>query len=112
MIQWPVLLLYIYGILLILGGAMGYVKAQSVPSLVAGLVCGFIALLLGFRYTWHFAPHAALILSLVLIFIMGRRYLRTRKPMPALLIVVLSLIVAAVQLYNIFLPALGNEPLL
>ena len=111
MIQWPVLLLYIYGILLILGGAMGYVKAQSVPSLVAGLVCGFIALLLGFRYTWHFAPHAALILSLVLIFIMGRRYLRTRKPMPALLIVVLSVIVAIVQVYIILFVGVGSEPL-
>jgi len=111
MIQWPVLLLYIYGILLILGGAMGYVKAQSVPSLVAGLVCGFIALLLGFRYTWHFAPHAALILSLVLIFIMGRRYLRTRKPMPALLIVVLSAIVAVVQVYVLLTVGSGSEPL-
>ena len=81
---WPVLLLYIYGILLIVGGAMGYIKAKSVPSLVAGLVCGFIALLLGYRYAWHFAPHCAFILAIVLIFIMGRRYLNTRKAMPAL----------------------------
>ena len=63
MIPWPVLILYIYGILLIVGGLMGYVKAQSVPSLVAGLVCGFIALFLGYRYAWHFAPHAAFILA-------------------------------------------------
>lgn len=111
MIPWPVLLLYIYGILLIVGGAMGYVKAKSVPSLVAGLVCGFIALLLGYRYTWHFAPHAALILSLVLIFLMGRRYLRTRKPMPALLIVVLSVVVAVVQVYILLFVGVGSEPL-
>jgi len=110
-IQWPVLLLYIYGILLIIGGAMGYIKAKSVPSLVAGCVCGFIALLLGFRYTWHFAPHAAFILALVLIFLMGRRYLRTRKAMPALLIVVMSVIVAIVQLYVIFFVGLGNDQL-
>ena len=111
MIPWPVLILYIYGILLIVGGAMGYVKAQSVPSLVAGLVCGFIALLLGYRYAWHFAPHAAFILALVLIILMGRRYLNTRKAMPALLIVVLSVIVAVVQLYVIFFVGLGSEPL-
>ena len=111
MIPWPVLLLYIYGILLIVGGLMGYMKAKSVPSLVAGLVCGFIALLLGYRYTWHFAPHAALILALVLIFLMGRRYLRTRKPMPALLIVVLSVIVAVVQVYVLLFVGVGSEPL-
>ena len=111
MIPWPVLRLYIYGILLIVGGAMGYVKAKSVPSLVAGLVCGLLALLLGYRYAWHFAPHAALILSLVLIFIMGRRYIKTRKAMPALLIVVLSVIVAIVQVYIILFVGVGSEPL-
>jgi len=108
---WPVLLLYLYGILLIVGGAMGYVKAKSVPSLVAGLICGFIALLLGYRYAWHFAPHCAFILAIVLIFIMGRRYLNTRKAMPALLIVVLSAVVAIVQLYVILFVGLGSEPL-
>jgi len=108
---WPVLLLYIYGALLIVGGLMGYLKAKSVPSLVAGLVCGFIALFLGYRYTWHFAPHVALILSLVLIFLMGRRYLRTRKAMPALLIVVLSAIVAVVQVYVLLVLGAGNDPL-
>jgi uncharacterized membrane protein (UPF0136 family) len=108
---WPVLLLYIYGVLLIVGGAMGYVKAKSVPSLVAGLICGFLALLLGYRYTWHFAPEAAFVLALVLIFIMGRRYLNTRKAMPALLIVVLSAVVAIVQIYVLLFEGSGNEPL-
>ena len=97
--SFPVLLLYVYGLVLIIGGVMGYVKAGSVPSLVAGVVCGVIALLLGYYYTWHFAPHAALLLSLLLIFIMGRRYLRTRKAMPALLVVVLSVIVAVTQIF-------------
>jgi uncharacterized membrane protein (UPF0136 family) len=110
MIPWY-LLLYIYGILLIVGGAMGYVKAKSVPSLVAGLVCGFIALFLGYRYAWHFAPYAALILSLVLIFIMGRRYLNTRKAMPALLIVVLSVVVAIAQIFVLLFVGAGSEPL-
>jgi uncharacterized membrane protein (UPF0136 family) len=112
MIPWPVLILYIYGILLIVGGAMGYVKAKSTPSLVAGLICGLIALFLGYRYAWHFAPHAALILSLFLTFLMGRRYLSTRKPMPALLIVVLSIIVAIVQVYMLIVWGPGNEPFL
>ena len=111
MIPWPVLLLYVYGILLIIGGGIGYIKAKSVPSLVAGLVCGFIALFMGYRYAWHFAPHVAFILAIFLIFLMGRRYLNTRKAMPALMIVVMSLIVAIVQLYILIFVGAGNEPL-
>jgi uncharacterized membrane protein (UPF0136 family) len=111
MSPWPVLLLYIYGILLIVGGLMGYVKAKSRPSLIAGLVCGFLALFLGYDYTWHFAPHVALVLSLVLIFLMGRRYLRTRKAMPALLIVVLSMVVAIAQVYVLVFLGTGHDSL-
>jgi uncharacterized membrane protein (UPF0136 family) len=107
----PVILLYVYGALLIAGGAMGYVKARSVPSLVAGTVCGLIALFLAYDYIWHFAPYVALILSLVLIFIMGRRYLRTRQPMPALLIVGLSVLVAVVQVWVLVTLGAGNAPL-
>ncbi len=81
---------------------MGYIKARSVPSLVAGGVCGVIALLLGYYYTWHFAPHAAFLLALLLIFIMGKRYLNSRKFMPAGLIVLLSIIVAIAQIYVLF----------
>ncbi len=106
MIPLPVLLLYVYGVLLILGGAMGYVKAKSVPSLVAGVVCGLIIIITGLNYASYDAPYVALLVALVLIFLMGRRYLVTRKAMPALLIVVLSVIVAVVQVY--ILLAVGN----
>ena len=111
MIPWPVLLLYIYGVLLIVGGVMGYVKAKSVPSVVAGVVCGLIAIFLGANYTWHDAPYAALALSLFLIILMGRRYLRTRKTMPAVPIVVLSVIVALAQLYILIFVGPGHDPL-
>ncbi len=90
---------------------MGYVKAKSVPSAIAGLICGLLAIFLGYNYTWHFAPYAALILSLVLIFMMGRRYLRTRKAMPALLIVILSIVVAVVQIYVLLFLGVGHDPL-
>ncbi len=109
---WSPIILYIYGILLIFGGLMGYVKAKSVPSAVAGLVCGIISILMGLRYTWHYAPYVMLVVSLVLLFLMGRRYLNTRKAMPALLIVVLSIIVAAVQIYVLFVPGPGTDALL
>jgi uncharacterized membrane protein (UPF0136 family) len=111
MFQWPVLLLYIYGIVLILGGTMGYIKAKSVPSVVAGVICGCIALFLGYNYTWHYAPYAALFLSVFLIIVMGRRYLRTRKPMPAMPVIILSIIVAVVQIYILLAVGPGSDPL-
>ncbi len=110
MIHLPVLLLYVYGVLLILGGAMGYVKARSVPSLVAGVVCGLIIIIVGLNYTSYDAPYVALLVALVLIFLLGRRYLRTRKAMPALLIVVLSVIVAVVQVYILLSVGNGTAP--
>jgi uncharacterized membrane protein (UPF0136 family) len=103
------LLLYVYGVLLIVGGAMGYVKARSVPSLVAGVVCGLIIIIVGLNYASHDAPYVALLVALVLIFLMGRRYLNTRKAMPALLIVVLSVIVAVVQVYILLFVGNGTE---
>ncbi len=109
MIPWPVLLLYVYGILLIVGGAMGYVKARSLPSLLAGLICGIIIIIVGLNYASYDAPYVALLVAIVLIFLMGRRYLNTRKAMPALLIVVLSVIVAIVQVYILLSVGNGTE---
>jgi uncharacterized membrane protein (UPF0136 family) len=104
MIPWPVLLLYIYGILLIVGGLMGYVKAKSAPSLVAGGVSGVLALILAWYYdACPYVPATALLLSVALAVIMGRRYLRTRKAMPALLIVVLSIAVAVAQILDLMI---------
>ena len=108
MIPWPVLLIYIYGILLIVGGVMGYVKAKSAASLVAGGVSGVLALILAWYYNaCPYVPAMALLLSLALAVIMGRRYLRTRKAMPSLLIVVLSVVVAVAQIIVLIIDGLG-----
>ena len=61
--------------------------------------------------TYRRFASVALVLAIVLIFIMGRRYLNTRKAMPALLIVVLSAVVAIVQLYVLLFIGSGTEPL-
>ena len=88
---------------------MGYMKAKSLPSLIAGVVCGVIIIIVGLNYTSHDAPYIALLVALVLIFLMGRRYITTRKAMPALLIVVLSVIVAVVQVYILLSVGNGTE---
>jgi uncharacterized membrane protein (UPF0136 family) len=95
-----ILALYVYGILLILGGTMGYAKARSLGSLVAGSVGGLLALLFGWLSA-HDMPEAkiaAILLALLLSLIMGWRFLKTRKAMPALPIIILSLLVAVLQL--------------
>jgi uncharacterized membrane protein (UPF0136 family) len=88
---------------------MGYVRAKSIPSLVAGVVCGIIIIIVGLNYTSYDAPYVALAVALLLIFLMGRRYINTRKAMPALLIVVFSLIVAIVQVYILLCVGNGSE---
>ena len=88
---------------------MGYVKAKSVPSLLAGVICGVIIIITGLNYASHDAPYVALAVALVLIVLMGRRYFITRKAMPALLIVVLSVIVAVVQVYILLSVGNGTE---
>ncbi len=94
------LLLFVYGALLIVGGSIGYIKAKSIPSLVAGTISGIIAIVLGF-FTAHTADvYAALALSVFLILVLGRRYLAT-KATPALVTVLLSGIVAAAQVYSL-----------
>lgn len=34
---------FVYGLLILIGGIMGYVKAQSVPSLIGGIVTALFA---------------------------------------------------------------------
>ncbi len=84
---------------------MGYIKAKSTPSLMVGTACGLLVIFLGYDYIWHFAPHMAFLLCLLIIWMTGRRYLLTRRVMPAMPIIVLSVLVAVVQLYVLFVVA-------
>jgi uncharacterized membrane protein (UPF0136 family) len=90
--------LAIYAVLLAVGGIIGYVKAGSKPSLIAGLASALLSLIaLGVSIaspTWGMAIGAVLAALLAAFF--GRRYLvTTRKFMPAGLLAAVSLIVLA-----------------
>lgn len=97
--QWYFL---IFGVVMLFGGIMGYVKARSVPSLVAGGISGFLFILSALAnargwYTWMVVD---LILSLLLA---GRFFpsLLQRKYNPAGYVVplaIIGVIVAAVVL--------------
>ena len=84
----------IFGILTILGGVMGYVKAQSTVSLIAGGVSGILLLLADYLLPGNLV--AGLVLALVVsLLLFGQflpRFIRTRKLMPAGLMTLLSLI--------------------
>lgn len=74
----------VVGGLVAAGGAMGYAKARSVPSLVAGVTCGA---LYGLSTLWM-EPYqiggnlAAVVISIILAVAMGRRFLASGKVMP------------------------------
>jgi uncharacterized membrane protein (UPF0136 family) len=96
--------LAIYGVLLAVGGLIGFFKAGSRPSLIAGLlsaVAAFAALGLSIGRSQLGAP-LGLLLSIVLFILFGYRYaIKTGKFMPSGLLAVVSLIVLAVMILTI-----------
>jgi uncharacterized membrane protein (UPF0136 family) len=93
------IVLGIYGVLLAIGGLIGYFKAGSRPSLIAGLlsaVAAFVAL--GLSAARHqLGIPLGLLLSTVLFVLFGYRYaIRNRKFMPSGLLAVVSLVVLAI----------------
>ncbi|NJL56020.1 hypothetical protein HC928_13175 [bacterium] len=82
-----------YGILAIVGGILGYVQAQSKISLAAGCGCGILLLLcaaLQFQgHSWALLAATAITVVLLLAFLM--RWLKTRKFMPAGLMLILGI---------------------
>ena len=90
----------IYAVLLAAGGLVGYFKAGSRASLIAGSIssiAAFTALGLSIRNNNWGVP-LGLILSISLFILFGYRYaVKTRKFMPTGLLAVLSLVVLAVM---------------
>jgi uncharacterized membrane protein (UPF0136 family) len=80
---------FFYEILVIVGGIVGYVKARSLPSLLAGLVGGgllMVAAILQLNGN-SFGLTLARIVTLILVLVFVQRLVTTRKMMPAGLMV-------------------------
>jgi uncharacterized membrane protein (UPF0136 family) len=82
----------VVGLVMISGGAVGYSKAKSVASLVAGGVSGLLLLLSAFLLASHF--EAGLVLALLVCLALAGRFtpaLVRGKMMPAVYVAPLSL---------------------
>lgn len=84
----------IFGVLTIAGGIIGYVKAGSTPSIIAGSVTGVLLIVAALLLPQHRAIGlvTALVISLVLAAQFVPKFLRTGRMMPAGLMSILSVI--------------------
>ncbi len=97
-------ILMIYGVLMLGGGIMGFVKVQSVMSLVMGIVSSILIFLGVWQFKQGNSSSAFLIViptTLVLLIVFLMRFLKTGSFMPSGMLLVLSLVVLilSVQAY-------------
>ncbi len=82
-----------YGLLALVGGVIGYRQADSQVSLISGGISGALLILSGILQAagvpWAKGLAAFITGALVVVFIV--RWMKTRKPMPALLMIVAGL---------------------
>ena len=92
------ILVWLYGAIVLAGGLIGWIKARSQPSLLSGLAFGVLLGLCGLAM-WEgrwigLTTGAGLALGLTVI--MGIRFAKTKKFMPAGLVAVLSAVMLVV----------------
>ena len=82
----------VFGLLTIAGGIVGYLKAGSVASIIAGAITGILLLVAAFLLPEHRAAGlaTAFIVSLLLAAQFIPKFLRTGKVMPAGMMSILS----------------------
>src|ERR1700722_9854164 len=81
---------YFFGLVAIAGGAMGYARAKSKASLIAGGVSGALLIIAGLISPSVTGFVLALIVSILLLAHFGRSYAAKKKPMPAIPMIVPS----------------------
>ncbi|XVF03899.1 hypothetical protein REPUB_Repub05bG0033100 [Reevesia pubescens] len=80
-----------YGLILVAGGVIGYLKKGSTASLGGGVGTGLVLILAGYlsfkasekRKNSYFALVLQTVIAAVLTYVMGQRYYQTSKIMPA-----------------------------
>ncbi|HEU0272976.1 MAG TPA: TMEM14 family protein [Candidatus Udaeobacter sp.] len=84
----------IFGVLTVVGGVIGYVKAGSVASIVAGSITGVLLLVAAFLLPDHRVAGlaTAFIISFLLAAQFVPKFIRTGRVMPAGMMSILSVI--------------------
>jgi uncharacterized membrane protein (UPF0136 family) len=84
----------IFGVLTVVGGVIGYVKAGSVASIIAGSITGVLLLVAAFLLPEHrvIGLATAFIISLLLAGQFVPKFIRTGRVMPAGTMSILSVI--------------------
>lgn len=93
-----------YALLILLGGLVGYLKADSIASLASGTLFGAVLFTLGLGITRNskIGFNGALILTGLLTAIFAERWYFTQKMMPAGMMLVLSGVVFLFLLAKLF----------
>ena len=85
---------FVFGALTIIGGIIGYVKAGSVPSIIAGAIAGLLLIIAASILPEHRA--AGLATAFIVSFLLAAQFvpklIRTGKVMPAGMMSILSVI--------------------
>jgi uncharacterized membrane protein (UPF0136 family) len=100
--DFPTKVLWIYIVLLLAGGLVGFVKAKSKVSLILSSVFAALLVLTTLRGVFQpaFANNLANVILAVLLVVFAIRLAKTKKFMPAGLMLVVT--VAALALRNLF----------
>jgi len=102
--DFPAIITGVFGAFVVFGGVMGYVKASSKASLIAGCITGGLLLLSAFLITRGIAAGEILgiVVSLVLLSKFGPSLLKKFKLMPNLLIVILGLLTVVTLAFSLW----------
>lgn len=99
---WRGWVVIVYGLVILLGGVIGYAKAHSMASLVMGLGSAVVLLACGWGIFARsvYAYYVALALSWGLTLFFGYRLIMTGKFMPAGMMAIMSVLVAGILQFS------------
>ncbi|BAY25745.1 hypothetical protein NIES2100_55530 [Calothrix sp. NIES-2100] len=94
---------FVYGILALIGGIMGYVQANSKVSLLSGSLSGLLLIFAAFMQlkAQFWGLLLAALVTAVLVVFFGIRLAKTRKFMPSGLMAILGMVALVLMLNQI-----------